>query len=103
MLNERRARRLDYDPGTDVARLAVEGSGPSTSTRAETVEGSLLVDAGGALVGVDIGEGPKRTVVMLGKHEAVAKMVPARVDVARGAGGEISEIRIPSARGAIRV
>jgi hypothetical protein len=93
MVNERRAT-LHVDPGAGIARLVVEGAGPASGAGAKT-KVSLLLDAKGGLVGVDLGgEGLSRMVVMVGKHEDVATTRDATAEVFRAAGGEPLEVRI---------
>ena len=101
MLNEQRATALHYDAATDVARVYVTEAPGTVRTR--TVASTLLLDASGFLVGVDVDNaGPDRVVVMLGPHEAVAKQESARVAVLTDASATVYEVRIRSARDAIR-
>jgi hypothetical protein len=101
VLNERKAKTFAYDPATDVARLAVTDAPGTVRTR--TVEGSLLLDANGFLVGVDVDpHSADRVVVMLGPHEAVARTTSARVSVTTDASATVYEVRIRGARDAIR-
>jgi hypothetical protein len=95
MLNERRARlRMDTD---GAARLEVEGHGPAGGGEVPA-EVTLLLDARGALVGVDLGgEGLARTVVMLGAHEDVKDTRTATVHLVRDMSGGPAEIRIAKA------
>jgi hypothetical protein len=84
LIQERRAKSLQT-AGVDVV-IAFEGDAPSVA------RASLLLDAAGHLVGVDLGgEGFARTVVMLGPHEAVAAQREAAVTVRPG------ELRIAAA------
>jgi hypothetical protein len=77
MLDERRVRSLSYDQATDTLSVQIEGDHGRTGARAA----QLLVDGAGRLVGVDLEGGADRVVVMAGPHEAVERVVPARVEV----------------------
>lgn len=77
MLDERRVSGLSYDNGTDTLSVQIDGEHGRVGTR----EARLLLDGAGRLVGVDLGAGPGRLVVMAGPHEAVERVVPARVEV----------------------
>ncbi len=84
MIQERRATSLRAD-GAELV-IGFEGEAPRTA------RASLLLDAAGHLVGVDLGgEGFQRTVVMLGPHEAVASQRDSSVVVRPG------ELRVPAA------
>jgi hypothetical protein len=101
VLNERRAKSLHYDTVTDVAWLHVVDAPGTVRTR--TYAGTLLLDANGFLVGVDIDpNGADRVVVMLGPHEAVARTQDARVSVSTDSSGTVYEVRIGSARSTVR-
>ena len=101
VLNERRATKLSYDGSLDVARVVVLRA-PGT-VRTHTVPATLLIDAAGFLVGVDVEpDAPGRTLVLLGTHEKVARTLPSRVGVLTDHGGEVFEIRIAGARAAMR-
>jgi hypothetical protein len=102
MLNERRAR-LAYEAAGDVARIEVEGAAEARGGAAEAMA-SLLLDAKGALVGVDLGgEGLSRMVVMVGAHEDVASTRETIVGLVRDTRGEPREIRVANARATILV
>src|SRR5688500_2683724 len=77
MLNERQATAFHYDAQNDLARLVVETV--RGEVRTESTAGTLLLDRSGFVVGVDVGEGMRRLVVMLGPHEAVTKTVPCAI------------------------
>ena len=101
MLSELRATNVVYDSAGDVTHVTIHPP-PAGATPHET-PASLLLDARGFLVGVDLEpEGAARIVVMLGPHEAVASQRNARVMVLRGAGGEPCEVQISSAGRACR-
>jgi hypothetical protein len=101
LLDERHARSLRYDAATDRATLTVDAQGAGGGAGAAT-PAALLLDAKGLLVGVDVEpEGPRRVVVMLGAHEAVATTRPTRVDVVRAADGEVVEVHIDGAKGLV--
>jgi hypothetical protein len=97
MLPERRATGLAFDPEADTLRIDAEGAQGAASERSA----QLLLDARGFLVGVDV-EGPPRpggrVVVMLGPHEAVERVVPARVLVH----GDGAQVVVRGARRAVR-
>jgi hypothetical protein len=107
MLSERPARLFRYDAGTDEAHvhLAPQGgdAGRIASGNPRKVDGQLLLDAQGFLVGVDLGgEGLERAVVMLGPHEKVDRTEPAEIAVHADASGEAVELVIPGANAALR-
>ena len=99
MIQEEHAEGIVYDATSDKARITT-GLRPEARAPADV---ELLLDGNGFLVGVDMGGGEmSRVVVMLGPHEAVAKVTSARVEVARDAKGHVAEITIEKARGAIQ-
>ncbi len=101
VLNERNATAMLYDSVTDVARVFVVPAPGTVRTR--TTSASLLIDAAGFLVGIDIDPAlPGRVVVMLGPHEAVARTVDARVSVTTDASATVYDVRILQAREIIR-
>src|ERR1700722_16728276 len=106
MLNDRHARLLRYDPATDEARIEVSdaGSGPALGAgKTRTIEGQLLLDAQGYLVGVDLGgEGLARAVVMLGPHEKVEETKPVTIVVHADASGGAAELVTAGAKAALR-
>jgi hypothetical protein len=103
MLNERPLRALRYDPATDEATLEVAKPGTTRSGKRRTVEGQLLLDAAGFLVGVDLGgEGPDRVVVMLGPHEKVDRTAPVKLVVEFDVAGDAAVLRVAGAKGAMR-
>ncbi len=105
MMREVRAARLVYDAKLDVLRVVCEHEAGAITSRRERVDGQLLLDAAGYLVGVDLGgEGFARTVVMAGPHEAVARTEPVSVDVVRDARGEgsVLEVAVTEARARAR-
>jgi hypothetical protein len=101
VLNERRATAVIYDSPIDVTRILVDE--PPGTVRTRTVAADLLLDPQGFLVGVDLEpSSPARTVVMIGPHEAVAGALSVRVGVCTDASGHVFEVRVGSARAAIR-
>ena len=101
MLNERRATGVIYDPPTDVLRVFVDQ--PPGTVRTRTVAADLLIDAQGFLVGIDVEPStPARTIVMIGRHEMVARKMSVRVGVCTDASGRVFEVRIGGARLGIR-
>jgi hypothetical protein len=101
VLNEQKATGILYDAVTDVARVFVVE--PPGTVRTRTIDGTLLLDREGHLVGVDVGpEEPGRIVVMLGAHEAVARTLGTRLSVSTDASSMVYEVRIPAAKAAIR-
>ena len=79
MIREERVATVAYDAGKDELTLSCEGRLPRSSGE---IQGQLLLDKAGFLVGVDMGEEPERVVAMLGRHEDVERTVPARVTIA---------------------
>jgi hypothetical protein len=103
MLSERPARLFRYDAGTDEAHVHLGDAGRIPSGSPRNVDGQLLLDARGFLVGVDLGgEGLERAVVMLGPHEKVDRTEPAKIVVRPDASGEAVELVIPGANAALR-
>jgi hypothetical protein len=101
MLNEQRATGAIYDPVTDVTRVFV--ADPAGTVRTHTVPAELLLDAQGFLVGLDLDpEAATRTIVMLGRHEDVARKASVRVGVCTDASAVVFEVRVAAARTAIR-
>jgi hypothetical protein len=101
VLNERRATGIYYDATMDVGRVAVLEAPGTVRTR--TLAATLLLDAAGFLVGVDVEpDAPGRTIVMLGSHDAVARTVATRVGVCTDHSNAVFEIRIAGAKAAIR-
>lgn len=83
MLPETRATSYAHDPalGTVVV-YSQPGARPSLHGN---LPARLLLDAKGHLVGVDVTpDSPERLVVMLGAHEAVAKVSDATVHIEGG-------------------
>ena len=107
MLNQRAARAVLYDPAADEATIEVARADSGAFSRPSSgvsggprvVEGQLLLDAEGFLVGVDLGG---EAVVMLGPHEKVARVSSAEVIVARDASGAPVEVRVRGAKEALR-
>jgi hypothetical protein len=89
MLNEQKAQSCVYDASRRTARVEVSsGGGPERESA-----GTLLLDAAGRLVGVDVEpDGASRAVVMVGAHEAVARTVSARLLVSRDGSGRVAHI-----------
>jgi hypothetical protein len=101
VLRELRAQGLFFDAAIDVARVTV--TAPPGTVRTKTVPATLLLDAAGFLVGVDVEPAAaSRTVVLLGSHEDVATSVETRVAICTDATGDVFEVRIAGARKAIR-
>jgi hypothetical protein len=74
MISDRKASSVKIE-GNDCV-IAFEGDTPVVGTP------QLLLDAGGKLVGVDLGGGGfDRVAIMIGAHESVAETRPARVTV----------------------
>ncbi|MFO0678724.1 MAG: hypothetical protein U0169_19485 [Polyangiaceae bacterium] len=92
-----------YDAASDTATLvATAGALPDARSFAE-VAGSLLVDAEGRWVGADVDTASHgRHVLMLGPHEAVDRVVPATLAIARDAEGTPTAVRVASARSMVR-
>ncbi len=85
MIQDRKATGIRATAGEIV--IAFEGEAGTTGARRV----SLLLDASGHLVGVDLGgDAFARTAVMLGPHEAVASQREANAVVGAG------ELRLPS-------
>ena len=86
MLRERKAKSSTYDPARRQLRLEVgPGKGEARSTT-----GTLLLDARGRVVGIDVDPAsPERAVVMLGAHEDVTTTREARVSVTTDDGGAV--------------
>lgn len=83
MLPEQRATSYAHDPALGTVRI-VSAQGPKPELQGEQAA-SLLLDAGGHLVGVDVApDSQHRLVVMLGAHESVARTEHARVSVDGG-------------------
>ena len=92
-----------YDARADEVRLEVDGRGAAggafTPTRA-----SLLLNAHGGLVGVDLGgSGLQRMLVMVGEHEDVADVRDATVAVAKDGANDPWEVQIAGAKRLLRV
>ena len=101
VLNERRATALTYDAALDVIQVSVSSAHGVAATK-RVAAAALLLDASGFLVGVDVGaEGPSRIVVMLGPHEAVASVQPARVEILE-ASGDLLEVHVTNAKASCR-
>ena len=91
MLNERAARACTYDKTRRTARLELgSGAGAARETR-----GTVLLDAKGGVVGVDVEPtSSSRVVVMVGKHEAVKTTRDARLSVSRDSSGEVVAVDV---------
>jgi hypothetical protein len=104
---------LDYDAATDTAvlhfsRVSPPSSMPPRTPAQRSVDGQVLLDAAGKLVGVDLGDAyeGRRIVAMLGEHENVATTKPYTVTVVeeRPRDAEsILAVRIPHAKSVMRV
>jgi hypothetical protein len=79
MIREERVAAVSYDAGKDELTLACEGRLPRSSGE---IDGQLLLDKAGFLVGVDMGQEPDRVALMLGRHEDVERTLPVRVTIA---------------------
>jgi hypothetical protein len=91
MLSERKASSISYDAHAGTARVEV-GSGKGKGATSDS-SGTALFDAKGDLVGVDVDpSSPSRLVVMLGRHEAVARTDAARLTITRDSHGEITSV-----------
>jgi hypothetical protein len=107
MLNQCAARAIHYDPAADEATIEVARADSGAFSRPSSgvprsprvLEGQLLLDADGFLVGVDLGG---EAVVMLGPHEKVARVSSAEVIVAWDAAGAPVEVRVRGAKEALR-
>jgi hypothetical protein len=89
MLRSTQARSSTVDRSSRTVRLEV-GSGAG---KTEEARGSLLRDARGRVVGVDVDpDGPRRLVVLLGKHEDVATTEDARLTVTRDGAGDVISV-----------
>jgi hypothetical protein len=89
MLPEGRAKSCTYDRQRRTARIEV-GPGGAASREGQ---GTLLLDAHGAIVGVDVAPAsPSRIVVMVGVHEAVATTRDVRISISRDVNGELTSI-----------
>ncbi len=79
MLREERPKGLSYDSIADLLTLDMSGdlsgnSAQSAKSHPKSARVTLLLDAKGHLVGVDMGgDGARRLVVMLGRHEDVSE------------------------------
>jgi hypothetical protein len=92
MLNERKARSLSYDAKGKTALVTVTGAGGGSS---RVTRGSVLLDAQGEVVGVDIDEGsPSRVVVMVGKHESVSRTQSCRLTLTLDPQGEVAAVLV---------
>jgi hypothetical protein len=100
-LKERRATRLTYDESLDRTTLSLVEAEDTVPPRRETA--TLLLDAQGFLVGVDVSPStPSRVTVMLGPHEAVERTVEVRVTTRRTADDEIVDVSIDDAGRTVR-
>ena len=102
MLNERPASGLSYDARTDIATVAIAQGAPTTF-RTRQIEGALLLDAQGFLVGLDLRDDQGRgVVVMLGPHEAVDGTQAHPLALHTDAAGEVTAVTFSGAKNAIR-
>jgi hypothetical protein len=91
MLHERRASAVRREPVRTV--LEVGDSPVQSATR----EASVLLDARGEVVGVDLrGEDGRGVVVMAGAHESVQRTRTATVEVGLAANGDVARVIIPA-------
>jgi hypothetical protein len=105
VLREERATGLSYDSAADlltVDLVADHADGDSMHTaksHPKSARVTLLLDARGHLVGVDMGgDGPGRLVVLLGTHEDVAETREVTAMVHFESGGDPCAIAISNAR-----
>jgi hypothetical protein len=79
VLREERPKGLSYDSIGDLLTIDMQGNLPRDSPQTgkshpKSAKVTLLLDSGGHLVGVDLGgDGARRLVVMLGRHEDVSE------------------------------
>jgi hypothetical protein len=98
MLDEREALSLVYDAATDVLTIRFAHDDARV---AGARDATLLLDAAGYLVGLDLGDARGiRPIVMLGPHEKVERPVDAKVAVV--AAGSAYAVRIEHAARAVR-
>jgi hypothetical protein len=103
MLKDLTVRAFAYDRGSDEVRLEVGEVGSAPSGGAKSVEGQLLLDAAGFLVGIDLGgEGLSRAIAMLGPHEKVDRAEPSTLSVRADTAGTAVEVVVKGAMRAIR-
>jgi hypothetical protein len=89
MLPERKASSVHYDAHAKTARLEVTAGGGASREVAAT----LLLDAKGGVVGVDVEpDAASRVIVMAGRHEDVHETKSVRVAVSRDAGGDVTSV-----------
>ncbi len=90
MLDERRATTLRREPLRTV--LEIEG----VTARVATREASILLDARGDVVGVDLRDADGRgVVVMAGAHESVQSTRSLQVEVGLAGDGTVTRVVIP--------
>lgn len=105
MLDERQALSFTYDQKQDIVRVGFEHTRAHAQSKTfpSATRGTLLLDAAGYLVGVDLGNDPSgRAVVMVGPHEAVSKQVESTIVITRVGTADGYEIQIPNAREQVR-
>jgi hypothetical protein len=104
VLREERAKGLTYDSQADVLTvdLAVKlerDPAQAAKSHPKSARVTLLLDARGHLVGVDMGgDGPSRLIVMLGKHEDVSETREVTAMVHFESSGAPGAIAISNAR-----
>jgi len=87
MLREQKGKSCVHDAAERTVRIEVDGEGgPPTRER-----GTLLLDAKGRVVGVDVApESRARVIVLLGRHEDVARTADVQLSVSRDRGGKVA-------------
>jgi hypothetical protein len=100
VLREERAKGLSYDSAADLLTVDLaRDPAHAAKSHPKSARVTLLLDARGHLVGVDMGgDGPGRLVVLLGKHEDVAETREVTAMVHFESGGAPSAIAISNAR-----
>lgn len=100
MLREKRVAEVRYDAQSDRLTVVAEVDGardPSAPAHRRRV--TLLLDAAGRLVGVDLGGNElHRVAMMAGAFEDVAATVELSAEVLLDAADEPIEVRIPGAK-----
>ena len=91
MLHELKAKTCTYSAGDRTARIDIGSGGRSPKDE----PGTVLLDANGGVVGVDVTpDAPTRAVVLVGRHEDVVETKPVRVAVSRDGRGQIASVVI---------
>jgi hypothetical protein len=100
VLREERAKGISYDSAADLLTVDLtQDPAQAAKSHPKSARITLLLDARGHLVGVDMGgDGPARLVVLLGKHEDVAETREVTAMLHYDSGGAPSAIAISNAR-----